>query len=89
MLFQSVLPWEGNCQHSRELKQQTHFDVRSAIIFVGVIFVSLGGLFYICSKFLLVPVNVCFIRDECAVRQEWVGGGGEGWVSPAQRDFFL
>lgn len=46
LLFQSILPWEGNSQHSRELKQQMHFDVRSAIIFVGVSFVSLCDLFF-------------------------------------------
>lgn len=63
MLFQSALPWEGNSWHSRELKQQTHFDVRSAIIFVGVIFVSLCGLFYICSKFLLVLENVSVLLE--------------------------
>lgn len=64
-------PLGSNSQRSRELKQQTHFDVRSAIFFVGVIFVSLGGLFYIRSKLLLVPLNVSVLFG--VLRR------GEGW----------
>lgn len=95
MLFQSVLPWEGSSQRSRELKQQRHFDVRSAVVFVGVIFLSLGGLFYICSKLPLVPVNVSVSLDLSVVCGGsgcvWCGGGEGGRVEcgPPQRDFFL
>lgn len=73
--FALSVSWEGNSQHSGELKQQTHFDVRSAGVFVGVIFVSLGGLFYICIKLLLVPVllelSVLYVGSE----REEVGWG--------------
>lgn len=54
LLFYSVLSLG---KEQQELKQQTHFDVGSAAAFVGVIFVSLSGLFVICSKPLVVPVN--------------------------------
>lgn len=86
LLFQSVLPREGNSQHSRELKQQTHFDVRSAIVFVGVIFVSLGGLFYICS----IGPTECVLLELGVV---YVGSGWEGveraGVSPDKQIFLF
>lgn len=86
MLFQCVLPWESDSQHSMQLKQQTDFDVRSAIVFVGVIFVSLRGLFYICSKFLLVPANVAVLLDLSVL---YVGSWWwEGWALTCSKGFF-
>lgn len=73
VLFQSLLSGEGNSRLSRELKQQMHFDVRLPIIFVDFNFVSLCGLFYICPKRLLVPVNVCVLLDLSVVCVEGVG----------------
>lgn len=57
---------------------------------LGLSFFPLCGLFYICSKLLLVPVNVSVLLELSVlyVRSGWEVLGTAG-VSPAQRDFFF